>query len=177
MIYVWSLCGVVYQLIRHWDEYLLSYISPKRSGELWCWYIAEIRFEMRNIFNLISWAFIFFARVLFKCFALVLFDTLVCLIFFVRNLLTIFLTPILFLLCNYTITIDGNFHNVYEIYSSVFRIWCTSFWFLMKHINIILHVSVRGTYLLYLRVEYLHNLLHLNGSCLMCYAYAFIHWI
>ena len=148
---------------------------------------------MRNICNLIYYDFLLFARVLFNCldpvlfncgsrilfncFAHVFFHTLICLIFVVSNHLTIFITPIFFILSKYTITINCNVCNVFEMYSSLFRICCMSFWFLMITINIISDVSVCGTYLLYLIIEYIHNLFHLIYGRIMCCARAFMCWM
>ena len=81
---------------------------------------------------------------------------------------------ILFLLWNYTSTIDSNVCNFLEMCSALFWICCTSFSFLMKTINIIPHVSICGTYLLYLRIVYIHNIFHITDGSLLCYARAFI---
>ena len=85
-------------------------------------------FEMNNLFNMISCGLIFsdrnffncFAHVLFNyfarifnCFSLIFFNNLVCLIFVLIISLGIFLIPILFLLWNYTITIDSNVRNIF----------------------------------------------------------------
>ena len=69
--------------------------------------------------------------------------------------------------------------------SVLFRIRCTSLLFLMITINIILHVSVCGTYLFCLVIVYLHNIFHLTGGCILCcartlirlmhFVFAFIH--
>ena len=115
-----------------------------------------------------------FARFLFNCFVFVLFNTLICLIFFVSNRLMIFLTPILFLLCNYITNIDGNVNNGFEMYSALLRIRCTSFWLPIENINIIFHVSVCGTYFPYLVIVYLHNIFHMNDGGLMFCAHAFV---
>ena len=88
-----------------------------------------------------------------------MFNPPICLIFVIRIRLTIFLAPILFLLCDYTRTIDSSVRNVFNICSAMFRVRCTSFWFLMTTINIISHVSVCGTSLFYLIILYLHNIL------------------
>ena len=64
--------------------------------------------------------------------------------FFIRNHLTIFLTPILFLLWNYIITIDCNVRKHFEMYSAPLRIHLTSFWFLITTTNITLNVFWGG---------------------------------
>ena len=106
-----------------------------------------------------------FDRILFNCFTRVLFNrfacvnffacihNLICLILAVRNIkifLTIFLTPILFLLWDYIINIVINVRDVFEICSGLLCIHCT---FLLNSINIILHVLVCVTYFCYLIIE------------------------
>ena len=93
----------------------------------------------RGLFN-------FFYRVLFQSFSRGFPNTPIYLIFFVIIRLAIFLTSILFLLCNYTDTIDSNICNVFNMCSYLFQIRCTSLGFLMTTINIHSHVLVYGTY-------------------------------
>ena len=82
-----------------------------------------------------------------------------------------------FMFWNYTITIDVNVCNIFEMCSALFLILCTSLWILMTTINIILHISVGGTYLLYLIIEYIHSIFHLTHGRPMCFAHAFKRWI
>ena len=111
-----NICSILVRLVSanlsvidYW--YLVIVISPKYSGQWWCWYIVEVSFEMRNICNLVSCCFLLFACHLFSYFARFLFNflaryflnTLVCLIFVVRIRLMIFLDPIFF---SYVITIS-----------------------------------------------------------------------
>ena len=86
-----------------------------------------------------------FAHNLFNCFARVWFFffahnyTLILFIYVQRNLmifLKILLSPIFILLWVYTITIDSNVCNVFEMYSVLFRKHCTFFLFLVTTINI-----------------------------------------
>ena len=102
-------------------------------------------------------------------------DTLICLIYIVGIYLVIFITVVFFHLKNYNIPIEGNVRNIFEIWSALFWIRFTSFWFPMTTINIIVHASVCGMYLLYLIIEYLHNILHSTDIFLMCCSRTFIH--
>ena len=47
---------------------------PKQSGQWWCWYIVEVRFEMRGIWNLISGNSLLFAQDFFNFIAWVWFN-------------------------------------------------------------------------------------------------------
>ena len=131
---------------------------------------------MRNIYNLIFCDFLLFVCNLFNLMAFVLFNffahnflsTLVWLIFFIIICLLIFLTPSFFLLWDYTITINGNVINIFEMWSALFRTRCTYFWFLMKSVNIIFHASVCGKCFLYLRIEYLRDIFHMADCTLVC---------
>ena len=93
----------------------------------------QFPFAPLQFFNLV-------ARGLFNCFARVLLNTLINYVFFVLIFLTIFLTPILFPLCNCTITIDGNVHNLFKNFSVLFWICFMSLRFVMKTINMFSHV-------------------------------------
>ena len=102
---------------------------------------------------------------------LAFFNTLICLIFIKRNLkifLTIFFIPIFFLLWNYTINIDGNFCNIFEMYSDLFWIHCTSLQLFGSH-NMIFN---------YFMVIFLilHKLFHPNDWFRCCYARVLICW-
>ena len=112
-----------------------------------------------NLFHLI-------ARILFDCCTCVLLNTIIYFIFVISILLMIFLTPI-FLLNNYTGTINNNVCNVFKICSALFRIRCMFFVFPMTNINMFLHVPVYGIYLFYLRFVHIHNLFHINAGGLM----------
>ena len=134
------------------------------------WFLANFYFYFaRNLFNFID-------HILVYCFACNFLNGLVCLICVVMIYLTIFPTPILFLLCNYTITIYGNVRKSFEIFGALFRIRCTSLWFIMTAINIILHVLVCGKYLLYLKFYYIHSLFRLTYGRPVYFARALIHW-
>ena len=78
-----------------------------------------------------------------------------------------------FLFWNYIITIDIIVFNMFKMYSYLLQIPCMYSRILMTTINIILHVSVCGTYFLYLIIEYLWNLFHVTDDHLMWYARAF----
>ena len=95
--------------------------------------------------------------------------TLILLILVERDLtilleifLMILISPIFFLLWGYTITIEGNFHSIIEIYSTLSRIRCTSLWFLVTTVSIGYQVLVRCTQLLCLRIEGLQHLFYLT---------------
>ena len=55
--------------------------------------------------------------------------------------------------------------------------YAARFWVLMKNISIIMHVSICGTYFLYIRIECIHNLFHMTDGRLMCYACVFVRWM
>ena len=99
---------------------------------------AHVNCFARNSFNLIACdLFNWFARVWFNCFPRNY--TFICRIFVERDLmifLTIFLSPILFLLWVYTTTINGNASNVIEMCSTMFRICCTNFGLFITNIYI-----------------------------------------
>ena len=134
----------------------------KQSGQQ-IWNIFEVSFETGNICNFVSCYFLsptrslfnFIAHSLFNCFAHIYLNTFIDFILVVRFLLTIILTPILFLLNKYTGTIDGNVENIFKMCSALFRICCTFPWFFMTTINIFSYVLVYGTYLFCLRIVYI----------------------
>ena len=123
-----------------------------------------------NLFNLI-------ARFLSNCFASVLLNTLINLILVINIFLKIFLTPILFLLNNYTVNIDGNVCNVFKMFSALVQICCMYLWLCITTTNMFSHVSVYGTYLFYLIFVYLHNIFYITDGRILCFIRAFIHWI
>ena len=137
-------------------------------------FLANFLLFARNLINSVAHGFILFAHNLFNliacgllnCFARNLFNYVACVflnalinpIFVVRIYLKIFLTPILFLLWKYTVSTNGNVCNVFKMCSTLLRIHCTYFWFLMTNINMFFHVSVYRAHFFYLLFVYFHNL-------------------
>ena len=118
--------------------------------------------------------FNFFARILYNIFAHTY--TFVCLILAERDLmifLMILFSPFFLLIMGFTITIGGNVRNVIEMCSSMFRIRCMTFRFLMTAINMFLHILVYGMYLFYLRFVHIQNLFCLIYVSFLCCARAF----
>ena len=94
----------------------------------------------------------------------------------VKICLEIFLTPI-FLLYKYNRIINGNVCNTFKIFSVMFRIGLPYLWFFMTSINMFLHVSVYGTYLLFIRFVSIQNIYHITDGCILCWTREFIHWM
>ena len=130
-------------------------------------FLQFFNFIDSNLFNC-------FARVWYNCFARNY--NLIWLIFFERDItifLNILISPILFLLWGYTITIDGNVHNVIEMCSTMLRICCTTLGFFMTTINMFLNVSVYDMYSFYLRFLHIQQIFHLIDGRFLCCARKF----
>ena len=97
--------------------------------------------------------------------------TLICLIFVEWDLmffLTILLSPIVFLLWGYTISINSNFFNVIEMCSAMFWIWFMTFGLFITTRNMFSYVLVYGMYVFYLIFLKIRNLFYLFDGCLLC---------
>ena len=133
----------------------------------------------RNLFN-------FIARIWLNCCVCVWLNffyrnhTLICLIFVEWDLmffLTILLSPIVFLLWGYTISINSNFFNVIEMCSAMFWIWFMTFGLFITTRNMFSYVLVYGMYVFYLIFLKIRNLFYLFDGCLLCCVRVFKGWI
>ena len=199
----WSMFGWIVVSIRFYVSVLNGFTIPIEyftdppisviGNKIWygC-SIPVIRFIVIIYPNWVAISFVYYSRFLRpvqKSIALLVFGSIVliaffnafiCLIFVVRNLmtfLTVFLSLFLFLLWDYTFTINGYVRNDFEMYSALFYICCTFFLLCIITINISLHLSVFGTYFFYLRTVYIHNLFHHIEVHILCCTCAFINWM
>ena len=138
-----------------------------------------------NLISFIACGFILFYRNLFKlivrgllnCFARILLNAPIKLIFIIRIYLTICLIPIFFSLKNYTVNINGNVQNFFKIYRALLQICNIYIRFFTKTVNMCLRVLVYSTHFFYLRFVYFHNFFHLTDGHILWCARAFISWM